>query len=269
MCSAFECLQGAFFFTKLDLRNAYHLVNIREGRLNGRLPLIPQGAIWISRSSFGLSNTPAVFQALVNDVLRDMLDQFIYATWMTYWYFSLSPGTCSAPSGECFEAVREWALCQGGEECVFHAQSCPLFGLHCVSRGDAHGSGQDSGCGWLANSRFPRKALQRFLGFANFYRRFIRNFSQLAAPLTALTSIKTPFRWSSAAEAAFTKLKGCFVSAPILIAPDPPGSLWWRLTRRGGGWCHPIPAFFLGRQGAPVRVFFSPFVSRWTQLWYW
>ncbi len=66
-----------------------------------------------------------------------------------------------------------------------------------------------------------RKALQRFLGFANFYRRFIRSFSQLAAPLTALTSIKTPFRWSSAAEAAFTKLKGCFVSAPILIAPDP------------------------------------------------
>ncbi len=66
-----------------------------------------------------------------------------------------------------------------------------------------------------------RKALQRFLGFANFYRRFIRRFSQLAAPLTALTSIKTPFRWSSAAEAAFTKLKGCFVSAPILIAPDP------------------------------------------------
>ncbi len=66
-----------------------------------------------------------------------------------------------------------------------------------------------------------RKALQRFLDCANFYRRFIRSFSQLAAPLTALTSIKTPFRWSSAAEAAFTKLKGCFVSAPILIAPDP------------------------------------------------
>ncbi len=66
-----------------------------------------------------------------------------------------------------------------------------------------------------------RKALQRFLAFANFYRRFIRNFSQLAAPLTALTSPRTTFRWSDAAEAAFTKLKGCFVSAPILITPDP------------------------------------------------
>ncbi len=65
-----------------------------------------------------------------------------------------------------------------------------------------------------------RKALQRFLGFANFYRRFIRNFSQLAAPLTALTSPRTTFRWSNTAEAVFTKLKGRFVSAPILIAPD-------------------------------------------------
>ncbi len=66
-----------------------------------------------------------------------------------------------------------------------------------------------------------RKALLRFLGFANFYRRFIRNFSQLAAPLTALTSTKMTFRWSNAAEAAFTKLRGRFVSAPILRAPDP------------------------------------------------
>ncbi len=66
-----------------------------------------------------------------------------------------------------------------------------------------------------------RKALLRFQGFANFYRRFIRNFSQLAAPLTALTSTKTTFRWSNAAEAAFTELRGRFVSAPILRAPDP------------------------------------------------
>ncbi len=66
-----------------------------------------------------------------------------------------------------------------------------------------------------------RKALQRFLGFANFYRCFIRNFSQLAAPLTALISTKTAFRWSNAAEAAFTKLRSRFVSTSILRAPDP------------------------------------------------
>ncbi|XDV12910.1 hypothetical protein PO909_001459 [Leuciscus waleckii] len=66
-----------------------------------------------------------------------------------------------------------------------------------------------------------RKALQRFLGFSNFCRRFIRNFSQLATPLTALTSTRTAFRWSNAVEAAFTNLKSRFVSAPILVAPEP------------------------------------------------
>ncbi|KAG1927215.1 hypothetical protein F2P79_024404 [Pimephales promelas] len=66
-----------------------------------------------------------------------------------------------------------------------------------------------------------RVALQRFLGFANFYRRFIRNFSQVAAPLTALTSSKTRFVWSGNAQDAFDRFKRLFTSAPILITPDP------------------------------------------------
>lgn len=66
-----------------------------------------------------------------------------------------------------------------------------------------------------------RKSLQSFIGFANFYRRFIRNFGQVAAPLTALTSTKKPFCWSLAAQAAFDELKRRFSSAPILITPDP------------------------------------------------
>ena len=66
-----------------------------------------------------------------------------------------------------------------------------------------------------------RKDLQRFLGFANFYRRFIRNFSSIVSPLTKLTSIKKPFQWSAEAESAFQTLKDRFSTAPILIMPDP------------------------------------------------
>ncbi len=68
-----------------------------------------------------------------------------------------------------------------------------------------------------------RTALQRFLGFANFYRRFIHNFSQVAAPLTALTLTKSLYAWSNAAQEAFDRLKGLFSSAPILITPDTSG----------------------------------------------
>ncbi len=106
------------------------------------------------------------------------------------------------------------------EKCVFHAQSVPFLGYIVSVEGMRMDPDKiQAVVDWP--TPYSRKALQRFLGFADFYRRFIRSFSQLAAPLTSLTSIKTLFRWSSAAEAAFTKLKGCFVSAPILIAPDP------------------------------------------------
>lgn len=67
----------------------------------------------------------------------------------------------------------------------------------------------------------PRRQLQRFLGFSNFYTRFIRNYSHLAAPLTALTSSKTPFSWSPEAETAFHSLKQRFTTAPVLRYPDP------------------------------------------------
>ncbi len=136
----------AVFFTKLDLRNAYHLVRIREGDEWKTAFNTPRGHFEYRVLPFGLSNAPAVFQALVNDLLRDMLNQFIYVYLDDILIFSLSPGTCSARQASASEAVREWALCQGGEM-RFPCTVCPLFGLHCVSRGDAHGSGQGSGCG--------------------------------------------------------------------------------------------------------------------------
>ena len=66
------------------------------------------------------------------------------------------------------------------------------------------------------------KDLQRFLGFANFYRRFIRNFSTIASPLTSLLK-GSPKKiiWNDSAERAFQKLKEAFTTAPVLKHPDP------------------------------------------------
>ncbi|KAL0191918.1 hypothetical protein M9458_010214, partial [Cirrhinus mrigala] len=220
MSSAFERLQGASFFTKLDLRNAYHLVRIREGDEWKTAFNTPRRHFEYLVLPFGLSNAPAIFQALVNDMLRDMLDQFIYVYLDDILIFSHSLQEHVQHVRRVLQRLLENGLYVKAEKCVFHAQSVSFLG-YIVSTKGVHTDPDNVKA--VVDWPIPdsRKDLQRFLGFANFYRRFIRNFSQLASPLTALTSTKTAFRWSNAADVAFTKLKDCFVSAPILIAPDP------------------------------------------------
>ena len=66
-----------------------------------------------------------------------------------------------------------------------------------------------------------KKEVQSFLGFANFYRRFIMGFSHHARPLFDLTKKDTPFAWTCEVQEAFTKLKDLVTSAPVLILPQP------------------------------------------------
>ena len=76
--SVFDQLQQAKIFTKLDLRNAHHLTRIREGDEWKTGFNSPSGHYECLVMPFGLTNAPAVFQAMINDVLRDFLDHFVY-----------------------------------------------------------------------------------------------------------------------------------------------------------------------------------------------
>ena len=77
MTSVFDQLQQATVFTKLDLRNTYHLVRIREGDEWKTGFNTPSGHYEYLVMPFGLTIAPAVFQAMINDVLRDFLDHFM------------------------------------------------------------------------------------------------------------------------------------------------------------------------------------------------
>ena len=89
--SAFELLQGATLFSKLDLWKAYQLVQIWEGDEWKTTFNTASGHYEYLVTPFGLTITPAVFQALVNDVLRDMLNRFIFFYIGDIFVFPRSP----------------------------------------------------------------------------------------------------------------------------------------------------------------------------------
>ncbi len=218
--SAFSPLQGAKIFTKLDLRNAYHLVRIWEGdewktAFNTHL-----GHFEYLVMPFGLTNAPAVFQALVNDVLRDLLNRVVFVYLDDILIFSRSIEEHVQHVRDVLHRLLENKLYVKAEKCDFHVDSVSFLG-YVVESGQlrADPAKIEAVKNWPIPS--TRKELQRFLGFANFYRRFIRNYSRIAAPLTQLTSSKVSYTWSEAANTAFEHLKTMFTNTPVLIHPDP------------------------------------------------
>uniref|UniRef100_A0A669DIS8 ribonuclease H n=1 Tax=Oreochromis niloticus TaxID=8128 RepID=A0A669DIS8_ORENI len=219
LSSAFELLQGATIFTKLDLRNAYHLVRIREGdewktAFNTHL-----GHFEYLVMPFGLTNAPAVFQGLVNDVLQDFINRFVFVYLDDILIFSHSLSDHVRHVRQVLQRLLENRLFVKGEKCEFHVSTVSFLG-YIIEQGDLRTDPAkvQAVLDWPTPPN--RKQLQRFLGFANFYRRFIRDYSKIGLPLTCLTSPKVPFCWDDQAQEAFSRLKKRFTSAPILRQPD-------------------------------------------------
>lgn len=218
--SVYEQLQEATIFTKLNLRNAYHLMTIREGDEWKTAFRTPLGHFEYLVIPFGLTNAPAVFQALVNDVLRDFLNQFVFVYLDDILIYSKNLQQHIQHVRTVLQRLLENKLYVKAEKYDFHAASITFLGL-IFERGQVRTDPDKV----KAVSDWPtpenRKQLQCFLGFANFYRRFIKDFSRVAAPLTRLTSTLRSFSWDGKAEEAFCKLKNLFSNSPVLIHPDP------------------------------------------------
>ena len=208
--SAFELLHGATIFTKLDLRSAYHLVCIKEGDEWKTAFNTPLGHFEYLVMPFGLTNAPAVFRNLINDILRDFLNRFVFVYLDDILIFSRSVEEHVTHVRQVISRLLKNKLFAKAEKCEFHTNTVCLLGYIVQS-----GSLMPDPAKVQAVEEWPvpasRKELQHFLGFANFYRRFIRDYSKVASSLTKLTSVKVTFRWTEEANMAFCKLKKQFI----------------------------------------------------------
>ncbi|XP_060756607.1 uncharacterized protein LOC132867653 [Neoarius graeffei] len=220
MSTAFDLLQGATVFTKLDLRNAYHLIRIRQGDEWKTAFNTPSGHYEYQVMPFGLTNAPAVFQALINDVLRDMINLYVFVYLDDILIFSKTVQEHRHHVRQVLQRLLQNNLFAKAQKCEFHVPEVSFLGF-IVRTGQL----QMDPAKTLAVQDWPTpksvKEVQRFLGFANFYRKFIRNFSSVAAPMSDLTKgTGGSYGWSPQAEKAFKDLKDRFCTAPILVLPD-------------------------------------------------
>ena len=221
MSTAYDLLQGATVFSKLDLRNAYHLIRIRQGDEWKTAFNTPSGHYEYQVMPFGLTNAPAVFQALINDVLRDMINRFVFVYLDDILIFSKSLQEHHHHVRSVLQRLLKNHLYVKAPKCEFHVSETSFLGF-ILGKGQVQMDPSKTKA--VQDWPTPKsiKEVQQFLGFANFYRKFIRDFSSVAAPISALTrKTGAPFLWTPEAEKAFKNLKLRFSSAPILVLPDP------------------------------------------------
>lgn len=147
-----------------------------------------------------------------------MLDQFVFVYLDDILIFSPNEESHVQHIRQVLQHLLDNQLFVKAVKCEFHASTVtfPDFSLH---PDGPHQVQFSAVADWPTPT--SRKLVQRFLGFSNFYRRFIRNFSTIATHLHVLTSPHVKFLWSPQAYQAFCRLKACFTSAPVLTLPDP------------------------------------------------
>ena len=208
-------LQKARWYTKLDLRDGYYHLRIAEGEEWKTAFRTKYGHFEYQVMPFGPKNAPGSFQHFINDTIRDFLDVFCTALLDNILIYSSTPKENKEHVRLVLERLSAAGVHLDPEKCKFHVQEVDYLGLVITPGGLK-----------MQEEKVPTirdwedaenvKDVQSFLGFANFYSRFILNYSKVVAPMTRLTGKSVPWQWETEQRAAFKTLKDAFTSTPIL-----------------------------------------------------
>ncbi|TLX69919.1 hypothetical protein E9993_22690, partial [Labilibacter sediminis] len=215
----FDQLQGASYFSKIDLRSGYHQLKVYNDDIPKTAFRTRYGHYEFLVMPFGLTNAPAIFMDMMNRVCRSMLDKSVIVFIDDILVYSKTENDHALHLREVLELLRQEKLYAKFSKCEFWLRQVQFLG-HVVS-GDGI-SVDPMKIEAIKNWEAPRNAseIRSFLGLAGYYRRFIKDFSKIAVPLTSLTRKDVKFEWCEAQEKAFTTLKECLTHAPVLSLPE-------------------------------------------------
>jgi hypothetical protein len=213
-------LSKARYYTKLDLIHAFNRLRIAKGDEWLTAFRTRYGLFEYLVTPFGLANAPSSFQHFVNDTLRPYLDVFCTAYIDDILVYSNNLAEHRKHVDLVLEALKGAGLQLDVDKCEFHKTEVLYLGLVISTDGVRMDPKKIEA---IVNWQEPKnvKDVRAFIGFANFYRRFIDNFSALVSPLVALTRKDKAFTFDKECKKAFAYLKVMFTTAPVLQHFDP------------------------------------------------
>ena len=212
-------LKNAEYFTKFDVRWGFNNIRIKEGDEEKAAFLTNRGLYEPLVMFFGLTNSPATFQLTMYTLLKHLI---LAGKVMVYMddilVFSNTLEDHRQTVREVLQILRENKLYLKPEKCDFEKTKIDYLGM-IIWKG--HVQMDPVKVQGVATWPEPecKKDVQSFLGFCNFYRRFIRDYGRIAKPLTSLTG-KVDWTWEDVQKSAFLGLKNAITTAPVLILPD-------------------------------------------------
>jgi len=204
----------------MDLKNGFNLIRIREGDEWKTAFRTRYGLYEFQVMPFGLTNAPSTFQDMMNHVLSDILDVGVIAYMDDILVYARTEEEHDDLVKNVLEKLQQNGLAVSPDKCVWKVQEVEFLGYMIGRNGIRMFTGKvEAVLSWKTPESITE--VQSFLGFANFYRRFIKDYSKVARPLTELTKKTGTWIWGTEAELAFNDLKKRFTMTPILRHFDP------------------------------------------------
>ena len=215
----FDQLRGARVYSKIDLRTGYHQLRVREIDIPKTAFRTRYGHFEFTVMLFGLTNAPTAFKDLMQRIFQPYLDQFVVVFVDDILIYSQSEWEHEYHLRIVLQLLRDHQLYAKINKCEFWLTEVRFLG-HVVSSSGVSVDLEKVEA--MMTWERPKLVfeIRSFLGLAGYYRRFIEDFSSIAAPMTRLTRKEVKFEWDDRCKEAFQELKRRLTSAPILIVSD-------------------------------------------------
>ena len=214
----FDQLKGVRVYSKIDLHIGYHQLRVKETDIPKTTVRTRYGHFEFTVMPFGLTNAPAAFMDLMHRVFQPYLDQFVVVFVDEILIYSQSEEEHDDHWRIVLQALRDHQLYAKFSKWEFWLTEVRFLG-HVVSASSVSVDLEKVEAVMIWERPKSVFEIRSFLGLAGYYRRFIKDFSRLAAPMTRLTRKGVKFEWDDLCEKVFQELKRRLTSTPILIVP--------------------------------------------------